>query len=516
MPQRNNISLMASRHHRSTSPRCSVHLRGVLIAVTAWLALGTCPSSASVIVSSAQTENMSCAGGVCAPTATDAILNVSDLETMLASGNVEVTTTGSGIQATDIGINAPLSWSSAGTLTLDAYRSIAIGKPVSVEGLSGMTLTTNDGGSNGTLSFGESGKVTFQNMSSTLVINGTAYTLVKSLPRLAKSVKANSSGSFALADSYDAKQEGIYDHPPIASLSGAIEGLGNTISRLSITVRHHRYVPAVLVEAVRQTGVIANLRLAHIHYRAVGRYAGTDGLVGDNEGTLFGDAVSGSMDAKGSVAGGGGGLVGSNEGLIVSCSADVTIVTTGNGDGGGFVGSNDGTITLSRATGSVSGAGAGGFVVLNEGVISEDFATGSVNGSYPGGLAGGNEGDGQITGTIANSYSTGSVNGSFPGGLVEEQTGGSISDSYAKGAVSNGGGGFGCMGAFNLSDDYWDTSTSGTDYGWCDDVNMDGLTGLTTKQLKSGLPPGFDPSIWAEDKKINNGFPYLINNPPDK
>jgi hypothetical protein len=42
------------------------------------------------------------------------------------------------------------------------------------------------------------------------------------------------------------------------------------------------------------------------------------------------------------------------------------------------------------------------------------------------------------------------------------------------------------------------------------------VTGLTSQQLKSGLPAGFDPCIWAEDKKINNGFPYLIANPPVK
>jgi hypothetical protein len=28
------------------------------------------------------------------------------------------------------------------------------------------------------------------------------------------------------------------------------------------------------------------------------------------------------------------------------------------------------------------------------------------------------------------------------------------------------------------------------------------------------LPEGFDPTIWAENPSINNGFPYLIANPP--
>ena len=36
---------------------------------------------------------MSCSAGVCAPTATDAVLNVTDLENLLASGNVSVVAT---------------------------------------------------------------------------------------------------------------------------------------------------------------------------------------------------------------------------------------------------------------------------------------------------------------------------------------------------------------------------------------------------------------------------------------
>jgi hypothetical protein len=65
------------------------------------------------------------------------------------------------------------------------------------------------------------------------------------------------------------------------------------------------------------------------------------------------------------------------------------------------------------------------------------------------------------------------------------------------------------------SDAYWDTKTSGTDVA-VGEGSSNGITGRTTKQLKSGLPAGFDPTVWAEDKKINHGFPYLIANPPPK
>ena len=62
---------------------------------------------------------------------------------------------------------------------------------------------------------------------------------------------------------------------------------------------------------------------------------------------------------------------------------------------------------------------------------------------------------------------------------------------------------------------YWDTDTSGTDQG-TGRGNKNGITGLNSAELQSGLPNGFDPTIWAQNPKINNGFPYLIANPPPK
>jgi hypothetical protein len=64
-----------------------------------------------------------------------------------------------------------------------------------------------------------------------------------------------------------------------------------------------------------------------------------------------------------------------------------------------------------------------------------------------------------------------------------------------------------------MSDDYWDTTTSGTDQGAGNGV-ADGLAGLTDTQLKSKLPAGFDRKVWAQDPNINAGYPYLLANPP--
>lgn len=40
------------------------------------------------------------------------------------------------------------------------------------------------------------------------------------------------------------------------------------------------------------------------------------------------------------------------------------------------------------------------------------------------------------------------------------------------------------------------------------------MTGLTTTQFTSGLPKGFNRKTWAEKPGVNNGYPYLIANPP--
>lgn len=486
-------------------------IRSSILASTA--VLWITGASAQVVVSSVATQNMNCSGGVCTPTAKKAVLNVDDLESLLASGNVEVTTTGSGVQADNIKVDAALTWSNTNTLALDAYESIAASHSVSVTGAGGLSLTTEDGGSNGTLSFGPKGNVTFQNLSSPLTINGTAYTLEDSVKTLASAITANPGGTFALASNYDASQDGTYSNCPIgAELEGTLQGLGNTVSNLAVEAERVRegYSGAALIEWVGTTGAVESLRLRGIRYKdRRRRNTVAGGLIGINYGDLYGDSVSGSFISRWVAAG----LAGVNYGTIVSSSADVR-VRVSEGPAGGLVGANSGTIELSHASGDVSGSHSGGLVSENYGIISQSYATGKV--VYGGGLVGIDLEDG----TISNSYATGAARGNNGGGFVQEMpenTTGTISDSYSTGAVSSGDGGFVCDDvATNFSDDYWDTTTSGTDYGTCGDDNVSGITGLTTQQLQSGLPTGFDPTIWAEDSKINTGLPYLINNPPAK
>jgi len=485
-------------------------------ALFAAIAMATA-AHADVAISSQATSNMNCSNGVCAPTATDAVLNTADLETMLASGNVKVTTTGSGVQANNIDVAAKLSWSSTNTLALDSYESIMVDGKVSVKGRSGLSLTTNDGGSGGTLVFGNNGSATFRHLNSQLTINGLSFTLVNTISALAGEVVSDPSGTFALVNDYNASNDGTYQHSPIVTpLTGTVEGLGHAISNLSIA--NTVGVDIGLFQEIGTRGLVESVNLTKVKI-VVGRdHAALGSLSGVNKGTVFDDHATGSINSR---QGAVGGLVGENvgTGLILQSSADVK-VRTGKSGAGGLVAGNSGTISQSQASGAVKGATvSGGLVGGNEGPISESFATGAVESkNYAGGLVGLNESNGTDAGTVDNSYSTGAVAGYVSGGLIGGDTVSSaLENSYSTGAVdpfNNEGGGFGCdVNQEDVANDYWDTTTSGMTVATCNG-NFSGITGLTTQQFQSGLPSGFDSSIWAENPSINGGLPYLINNPP--
>jgi hypothetical protein len=67
-----------------------------------------------------------------------------------------------------------------------------------------------------------------------------------------------------------------------------------------------------------------------------------------------------------------------------------------------------------------------------------------------------------------------------------------------------------------VQSNYWDLSSS-VSYPTRGAGNISddpGITGLTTKQLQSGLPPGFSNDSWGESLSINGGLPYLIGVTP--
>jgi hypothetical protein len=533
-----------------------VALYGVLLLS---VALAQSSAVADVTISSDATQNMSCSGGICAPTAKKAVLNVGDLETLLASSAVTVTTTNSGVQAMNIVVSAPLGWSSTNRLAFQSYQSIAINSHVSVAGVTQFSLSTNESEP----SFGDKGSVTFHKLSSSLTINGTLYTLVSSVASLAIAANSDPSGAYALAADYNADKDGTYSHPPVtAEFTGSFEGLGNRISGLSISDTANGD-DVGLFQNVGQQAILANVKLSNVSIggtaakiAALAGYnsgtiegsqaggliyaanevtqAGTvAGLVGQNDGVIVGSRTAVRIrPSKGAASGGiAGGLVAVNNGTIIDSSSSATIYRAAEGtEIGGLVGHNDqpGVVKNSHATLQTLqqyGTFVGGLVGENDNVIDQCFAKGEISGgaitvgglvSFSGGpitnsyaatavtgklrrdtesLVGGLIG--QNFSTAADSYSTGKVRGTGPvlGGLIGD-------DEADSGSISNG---------------YWDVNTSGItnlSQGAGNIVNDPGITGLTTTELQSQLPAGFDPAVWAENPNINNGLPYLIANPP--
>jgi hypothetical protein len=267
-------------------------------------------------------------------------------------------------------------------------------------------------------------------------------------------------------------------------------------------------------------------------------YVNAGGLVGANGGVINNSYATGEI--KGSIKGKKvddditlGGLASGNGGTISNSHA------TGNVSNGavvgGLVGGNGTTIVNCYATGNVTGASTAGGLVGYEGatntaaIIEQSFATGRVTVTGTGilnGVAGGLLGTNQY-GAVTNSYAEGSIKGNIVGGLVGwnlsygAQYNPSTTTSYSTGAVSgtgdydNVGGFFGLDDApdSDQADDYWDTQTSNQMRG-VGGGNIPEVIGLTNRQLKSGLPGGFDPTIWTQSPSINKGFPYLIANPP--
>jgi hypothetical protein len=189
---------------------------GVLVGITAALLLSSAVARADVEINNKPTSNMSCVSGVCAATAQKAVLNVTDLATMLASGDVAVKT---GTVTKDIDIDQPLTWSSTSRLTLDAQQSVTVKKQVTIAGQGALTVTTNDSGGKAKNKTGEfiivpeHGSVQFWDLGSNLVIDGNIYTLVGDMKTLA----ADPSGFYALAKPYDASVDGTYSSAPVGT-----------------------------------------------------------------------------------------------------------------------------------------------------------------------------------------------------------------------------------------------------------------------------------------------------------
>ncbi len=478
--------------------------------VTISVALLALRAEAAVTISSGATKNMSCAGGICSPTKTNAVLNYSSLESMLASGNVTVTTTGSGnVQAGDIVVDAAVAWGASHGLILDAKQSIAFYANLSVTGTGGLTL--NDAGAQ-SLAFYNGASATFSNLASSLTINGNSYVLVGSVAGLASAVAANQNGYFALAANYNAAGDGTYSSAPVqgnnanGGINGIFEGLGHNISNVTIVDGTQSGGCDGLISNAPQA-TVSNFGMINVSITSTGNQGanGAGGIVCNNNtnGLIWrsyatGQISMGRLDGAGGLEAGGG--------LIVQSWANVVI---SGGQGSTFGGLTTGTATIDQSFSMGSVACTGGYCQL--GGLSLGLSQG---------------------GTITNSYSVAAVtdggpggDDSYVGGLVSQVGGNTVAQSYAAGKITTPdsgcanntdcvGGLFGIDNGNSNKQACWDTTTTGVQVAAGNESSDAGTKGLTNSKFIAKLPKGFSKTIWAESPSINNGLPYLIANPP--
>lgn len=441
----------------------------------------------------------------------------STLSTHLGGNNITLMSSAGGTAGSgNINVNDAVSWN-ANTLTIIAANNININAVMTASGTAGLALnaaTTNGadaGVTGGTVNvMPGTGRVDFAGRSGTgfLTINGNGYTVLNSLgvegdvtggaaTLQGMAASANLAGYYALGSDIDASATNGWNSgagfDPIGnsttSFTGVFDGLGHTISGVII---NRPALDRVGLFGSTVDPVIRNVGLSSVNI------TGND-LIGGLVGFKYGGDVSNSY-ATGQVAGGGdytGGLVGANMGSVSNSYATASV--NGGLGTGGLVGYNIGSIINSYATGQVVGSsfGTGGLVGNNQGSISNSYATGMVHGGdhAVGGLVGASLGTssisnsyatGQVSGaandvgglvgesyaTISNSYATGQASGSGinVAGLVGIQYSGSISQSYAIGAVNgpNAGGSTGGLvgrqDGGTVSSSYWNTETTGQNY----------------------------------------------------
>ena len=420
------------------------------------------------------------------------------LSTNLGTTDVTIAS-GDGAQSGhgDIFVDDDVTWSSAHSLTLNAQRNIEVNANVSITGNGALNLNTALGGS-GNLAFlpGE-GRIAFTNVangtSTALTINNQAYTLENTVWALSGAISNNASGHYALANNYDASVDGAFGGAPIYQpLNGTFEGLGNTISNLSINVIDSS-LGIGLFQQINSHGVVRDLSLTNVDVVANVSAVGSSGTVGTIAGTVIGGGSVSNINVDGRVSVSGnsqtvGGLIGKNYGTVKASSAATTVYLSGNlGYSGGFVGFDVGNITSSFASGAVTSTGQniiGGFVGdMTTGTIQTSYATGSITAVGASGDAGGFVGVLE-SGSISHAYATGAVSAglfTYAGGFVGLSRA-PIDHAYSTGSVSGGGrrGGFVGLNSSTINESYETGAVIGSGFAGGFSGQNNGVIGGTT------------------------------------
>ncbi|WP_454774145.1 YDG domain-containing protein [Janthinobacterium tructae] len=392
------------------------------------------------------------------------------LSNSLKSGNVQIqSVSGAGGTQGNINVNDNVNWS-ANKLTLTAQNNININKAMRGSGTASLALQYGQSAvaASNLATYNVKAEVdlpTGNNFSTKLGSDGgvTTYQVINSLGAFNSSsgsdvqgMQGNLSGNYVLGSNIDASVTGSWDSGkgfvPIGSagtpFTGKFDGLGHELHGLTI---NRAETPAAMFGNIGSAGSVRNLSLNNVNItgsQAVSGATYTDvgALAGYNAGTINNVSSNGAVHGAGYVNM--GALVGTNAGTVSNSRAAGTVAATnirvgyGYGAAAGLVGVNaaGGLIKSSSSSAATSSSSylAGGLAVYNRGTISDSYATGAVSvggagGSYGGGLAAINT----AGGTVTNSYATGNVTGaSGLGGLLGRIESGAVTNSYATGNVT--------------------------------------------------------------------------------
>jgi uncharacterized repeat protein (TIGR02543 family) len=294
---------------------------------------------------------------------------------------------------------------------------------------------------------------------------------------------------------------------PIGVMNDGFDGVfnGNGKKIISLYVNKSSN-DAGLFGAIGSHGKIKNLG---VHGNVSGR-SRTGGIVGTNDGTVENSYFSGNVNGTGTV----GGVVGGNRGAdsIVINSHNTGNVTGSSRAIGGVVGINEGTVFGTFNTGNVTtGLDTGGGIVGNNlGTVSNSFNSGDIfstnsNEHWLGGIVG-------RGGTVLYTYNIGSINSPrAAGGIVGHSS--IVSNSISLGSQIVGGATVTSphtrrianrsnsvmVGGTDILENNrarYDMLLNGVTVSWGRHDNVDGEDVIPGTTLMSEVFAGWDTAIW--------------------
>jgi len=335
------------------------------------------------------------------------------LTTALSGGNVTILSTSGGAgTAGDVNVNDTVTWS-ANTLTLNAQNNININRAMMGSGTAGLALEYGQGavaaGNTATYNVRAPINLASTGSFSTKLGSGGAvknYTILTDVTAL-QGMSGNSFGNYVLGSNVDASAtsgwNGGLGFMPVGNFGGIFDGLGHTISNLTINRPSMNYVGLFgdfQGATLRNVGIVRAQISGQSYVGALVGYVSSGDI---SYSYVEGGSVTGSGDYVGGLAG----VLAAGSASQIGNSYSSATVSGVNGVGG-LVGFNRGTgiISDSYATGAVSGnVAVGGLVGVNRNIITRSYSIGAVSGSSQvGGLVGLNSSGAGFSGNVSDSY----------------------------------------------------------------------------------------------------------------